>query len=68
MRISLGRALVPHRSPVAEDAARAWTAELEISVLVAAAGRPTIAIVEPVAATGRTRDRAAVSPTHMPRV
>ena len=64
MRISLGRALVAHRSVAAKDAARVWTAELEISVLVAAA----IAIVEPVEATGRTPDRAAVSPTHIPRV
>ena len=68
MRISLGRDLVPHRSQVAEDAAKVWTAELGISELVAAAGPPTIAIVEPVVATEQTPDRAEVSPTHKPRV
>ncbi len=64
--MSLCRALIPPRLLVAEDAANEWTAELEISELVATAG--PLSILEPVAATGQIRDRGAVFPKHMPRV
>ena len=66
MRISRCRALIPHRSLVAVDAARVWTAELEISELLAVA--EPLTILERVAVTGRTLDRVAVFPKHMPRV
>ena len=64
--MSLCRALIPPRLLVAEDAAKEWTAELEISELLVEA--EPLTILEPLAVTGRTLDRVAEFPTHMPRV